>query len=639
MAEIAHEVVHEVVEMAHVHVSALPAWAVLAPLIGALLVYTIGRKSEKARDYLAVAVTIVTFGLVAAMYPFIVAGDKVVYTIHSAMLLYDAGFVVDPLAFLIAAVTTFVWMLATIYALGYMSHEHARNRFYTFSLLTLGVDLGVLLAGDLFLLFIFFELLAIFSYILVIHEETPEAMSAGKKYLFIGIVGGLFLLGGIVLLYTYSGTLEIVPELGKIAHLGNVKYLICALMVIGFGCKAGIFPVHVWLPEAHPIAPTPASALLSGVMIKAGAYGIFRTVNLIFTPAEVGEVVSHAIAHSPAVVEQIPIWSISANVGYAVIWIGVITMFMGVILALLQENSKRMLAYHSISQMGYIVLGVGCAAYLGYEGAIGLAGGLYHVINHALFKALLFLTVGAVYFRTGELNMYKLGGMWRNMPITAMCCFIAVMGISGVPGFNGFASKTLLHHAIVESYEHHGDMWLRFAEIIFMVTAGGTFASNIKMFIFIFLGKRPEKYKDAKPAPLSMKIAMGALAVSIVLIGVMPNLLMKIIAPATGYHTFTAHNVEHLAEYGMYATKLLVPVDMLGGGAALVMGGFIFITGIRGGWFHWHLPHWIGPDYWYGNIARGFVWFCKNPTATFAMWIDQAFIEVGRGFIWFCKNP
>ncbi|MDI6889305.1 MAG: complex I subunit 5 family protein, partial [Methanocellales archaeon] len=253
------------------------------------------------------------------------------------------------------------------------------------------------MAGDLFTLYIFFELLAVFSYVLVIHEETPEAMAAGRKYLFIGIAGGLCLLAAIFLLYHYSGTLEITSLAQEIEGIGYLRYLICALMLIGFGAKAGMFPVHVWLPDAHPVAPTPASALLSGVMIKAGAYGIFRTVNMIFTPfAEVAEhgaaseiahaplahattaatehgasIAENAVEHGAAVIEHATTWVTTANIGYVVIWIGVITMFMAVILALMQENSKRMLAYHSISQMGYIILGAGCAAYLGEKGVLG----------------------------------------------------------------------------------------------------------------------------------------------------------------------------------------------------------------------------------------------------------------------------
>jgi len=640
MSEMAPEVVHEVAngmaEVAHLHISAVPVWAIAVPLIGAILAYVVGRKSEKARDVLAVAITILTFGLVASMCPVMLSGDKIAYTLHSPFTLYEPTFVVDPFAFLIALVTSFVWMLATIYALSYMTHEHARNRFYLFSLLSLAVDLGVLLAGDLFTLYIFFELLAVFSYVLVIHEETPEAMAAGRKYLFIGVTGGLCLLAAIFLLYHYSGTLEITSLAQEIGGIGYLRYLIFALMLIGFGAKAGMFPVHVWLPDAHPVAPTPASALLSGVMIKAGAYGIFRTVNMIFTPP--------ATEHGATVMEHAATWATTANIGYVVIWIGIITMFFAVILALMQENSKRMLAYHSISQMGYIILGAGCAAYLGVEGVLGFAGGLCHIINHALFKSCLFLTVGAVYYRTGELNMYKLGGLWREMPLTALAMFVAVMGISGVPGFNGFVSKSLLHHAIVESYHHHGDPLLGFAEIIFVVTAGGTFASNIKMFIFTFLGKKPDNIKKlgkVKPAPLPMKIAMGALAVSIILIGIMPNLLLSIVVPAASHHAFSLHGIEHLAEYLTHPLHFFTPEGVLVASTELMIGGIIFVTGIRFGWFHWEhkIPRWFGVDYWYGKIANAFIWFCQKPTTIFDRIVDAIYRGAAQKFLWFCKYP
>ncbi|UZE91937.1 MAG: NADH dehydrogenase [Methanosarcinales archaeon] len=632
MSDISHEVAHGMVEAAHLHISSVPVWAIAVPLIGAILAYVIGRRSERARDVLAVAITILTFGLVASMCPVMLSGGKIAYTLHSPFTLYEPTFVVDPFAFLIALVTSFVWMLATIYALSYMTHEHARNRFYLFSLLSLAVDLGVLLAGDLFTMYIFFELLAIFSYVLVIHVEMPEAMAAGRKYLFIGITGGLCLLAAIFLLYHYSGTLEITSLAQALEGIGYLRYLICALMLIGFGAKAGMFPVHVWLPDAHPVAPTPASALLSGVMIKAGAYGIFRTVNMIFTPpAEVAE-------HGATVIEHAATWATATNIGYVVIWIGIITMFFAVILALMQENSKRMLAYHSISQMGYIIMGAGCAAYLGADGALGLAGGLYHIINHALFKSCLFLTVGAVYYRTNELNMYKLGGLWREMPFTALAMFVAVMGISGVPGFNGFVSKSLLHHAIVESYHHHGDPLLGFAEIIFVVTAGGTFASNIKMFIFTFLGKKPDNIKKigkVEPAPLPMKIAMGALVASIILIGIMPNLLLSIVVPATGLHAFSLHGIEHLAEYMTHPLHFFTAEGVLVASTELMIGGIIFVTGIRFGWFHWEhkIPRWFGVDYWYGQLADKFLWLCKKPFTAFDAEVDKAYLAAANGFL------
>ncbi|ATZ61573.2 MAG: proton-conducting transporter membrane subunit [Methanosarcinales archaeon Met12] len=620
----------KVVEMTSVVTSVIPAWAVLFPLVGALLVYIAGRKSEKVRDILAVAITTITFGLVVSMHPIVSAGSTIEYTIPS--FLYGLNFYVDGTGLLLAVVTSFIWMIATLYSVGpgYMSHEHARNRFYVFMLLTLGANLGVLLTGDLFSLFIFFEMMALTSYVLVIHTETPEAMKAGRKFLFLSVIGGLFLLMGIFLIYHFTGTLMISPLMQEMAGLGWLKYLIAALMVIGFGVKAGIVPLHVWLPEAHPVAPSPASALLSGVMIKAGAYGILRTVGMIFTPAN--DVVAYATEHAPV------LWSTTQAIGYGVIWIGIITMFIGVCLALIQENSKRMLAYLSISSMGFIVMGIGCAAYLGYEGAMGFAGATSYILSHALFKALLFLAVGAVYFRTHELNMYKLGGLWRNMPITAICCFIAVMGISGIPGFNGYASKVLLYYSIVEAYELHGDGLLYLAPIIFKVTSAGVICAAMKMFIFTFLGKRSEKYKDVKPVPLSMQVAMLAMAAMILLIGIRPDLMMQMfITPAMGVYTYSAYNVEYIAKYGYDAAKFFTLTSIQGVGGKMLMAGVIFIVGIRAGWFHLQPPLWIGPNYWYEKTASSFVWFCKNPVSTFATYVDMAFAKIVTGLIWACK--
>jgi len=622
-----------VVEITSVVRSVIPAWVVMVPLVGALLVYIAGRKSEEVRDLLSVAITTITFGLVVSIYPIVSTGSIIVYTIPA--ILFGLNFYVDGTGFLLAVITSFIWMIATLYSVGsgYMSHEHARNRFYTFLLLTLGVNMGVLLTGDLFSLFIFFEVMALTSYVLVIHTETPEAMKAGKKYLFLSIIGGLFLLTGIFLIYHFTGTLMISPLMEEMADLGLLKYLIAAFMVIGFGVKAGIVPLHVWLPEAHPVAPTPASALLSGLMIKVGAYGILRTVCMIFTPAQ-ADVVRYAAEHAPV------LWSTTQTIGYGVIWIGLITMFIGVCLALIQENSKRILAYLSISSMGFIVMGIGCAAYLGYDGAIGFAGATSYILSHALFKALLFLVVGAVYFRTHELNIYKLGGLWRKMPITALCCFIAVMGLSGIPGFNGYVSKVLLYYSLVEAYELQGGGILYIGLIIFKVTSAGVICAAMKMFIFIFMGKRPEKYKDLKPLPLSMQVAMLALAVPILLIGIRPDMMMQIfILPAIGVYTYSAYSVEHLAKYGYDIAKFFTLTSIQGVGGKMMMASMIFVLGIRAGWFHAQPPLWIGPNYWYERIGSSFLWFCKNIVAAVAILIDIAFVKVASGFIWFCRNP
>jgi formate hydrogenlyase subunit 3/multisubunit Na+/H+ antiporter MnhD subunit len=229
-------------------------------------------------------------------------------------------------------------MIAVLYSLAYMKHEHKRNRFYLFLLLSLGADLGVLFARNFLVLYAFFELLTLFSFVLVVHEESGEAMDAFKRYLYLGIAGGLSLLGGIILLYSTTGSLAIEPMLA--GTQGWMGYLIAAMMIAGFGVKAGMFPLHVWLPRAHPVAPTPASALLSGIMVKVGIYGIMRTL-LLFSPFSVA----------------------GAAIGHWLLWIGLITMLVGWVLALTQDHIKRLLAYSTISQIGYIIVGIGCMGF------------------------------------------------------------------------------------------------------------------------------------------------------------------------------------------------------------------------------------------------------------------------------------
>jgi formate hydrogenlyase subunit 3/multisubunit Na+/H+ antiporter MnhD subunit len=583
----------------------LPLWLVALPMLGALVVYLLGDVRERLRDIVVVAIAAVTFVLVLAMYPSVVL-QRTALEFTLPLLGEGLRFLVDPLGLLFATITSLVWLAATIFSLSYMYHEHKRRRFYIFLLLTLAANLGLVIAGDLFSLFVFFEGLGFLAYPLIIHTETEEALRAGTKYLFMTIFGGLSLLFGILLLYSYSGSTAISPALGALREAGFIKYVISGLMILGFGVKAGMIPVHIWLPDAHPAAPSPASALLSGVMIKAGAYGIIRTLGSIFRPPfEAHEVARIASSAKEAVVggHTELLWETTKVLGYAVIWIGIVTMFLGVLMALLQENSKRMLAYHSISQMGYILMGIGVAGYLGHEGAIGLAGGVYHIINHALFKAALFLGVGAVYFRTGELNMYKLGGLRRKMPLVAAFTFIAALGISGIPLFNGFVSKTLLHHAIVEAHGLTASGWLKVAEIIFIITGGGTLCSFIKLTTFTFMGKMPERYEKVKEVPLAMNLSMLLLSSIIILFGVFPNFFLRtFMIPALEYWHYPALSLEHLANFHLWELRNFI--DLM---PSLLAGVLIFVVGVRFGLFHLHFPKWFGVDYWYYRAAMGFL--------------------------------
>jgi len=272
---------------------------------------------------------------------------------------------------------------------------------------------------------------------------------------------------------------------------------------------------------------------------------------------------------------------------------------------------------------------------------MGVAGALYHIVNHALFKAALFLGVGAVYFRTHELDMYKLGGLWRNMPVAAVCLLIAVFGISGIPFTNGFASKTILHHAIVASYEHGHDPFLKFAEIIFVVAAAGTFASTMKLFYLTFLGDRPHKYERVEPAPLPMKIAMGAFSAAILFLGFFPNWLLRtVIGPGLAPFGFDpgSHGYHLLYDIGTKTSGLAILYpgsesfadvvhNLLATGQAVLLGGVILYVGLKFGWFHVKVPKFLTFEFYFTKMFGLFVAFCKKPASAVSGIIDTIVVE------------
>jgi formate hydrogenlyase subunit 3/multisubunit Na+/H+ antiporter MnhD subunit len=559
-----------------IDLNTLPLWIIVIPLVAGPIQVFIGAKSEKLRDTVVVNTTFIVLLLILAMYPKVLQGTMV-YKLPE-LLGMGLTFKVDMLSLIVALTTGILWVLVTMYSHDYMQVENHRNRFYLWMSVTFAGILGTVMAGDLFTMYLFFEMMTFSSYFLVAHNQNKEAIVAGRSYIYMSIVGGLSILLGMFLLYNHTSTLAFGPLAYEIQGLGVIKYLIAALFIGGFGVKAGILPLHVWLPRAHPVAPTPASSLLSGIMIKIGAYGILRVLVSYFMPS-----FSDLAMHGKS------LWEASQNIGAVVIWIGIITMAVGVFMALQQGNMKRMLAYHSVSQMGYIIMGIGVAAYLGTKGAMGFSGGIYHMVNHALFKALLFMVVGMVYLRTKELDMYKLGGLWRKMPFTALLCLIAALGITGMPGFNGFASKSILHHAIIEAYEY-GHASFKYAEIIFTVVSAGTVCSFIKLFGFVFLGKCPEEHKNIEGENRNMALGMAGLAILITAIGLAPNYMLdKFIIPAARVF---AYDPAFIDKY-IVGIKFFALSEIMGMVRTYLMGIGIFIIGVKLNLFHLHFPKWM----------------------------------------------
>lgn len=391
----------------------LPFAAVMLPIISTLVRPFVERRRH---HHFTAIITFVTLILVAAMYPLIRQG-KVISQVITTGLGFNFFFRVDALGFLVGIISIILWFLASIYGVEYLRETHAHNRYNVFSLLSLGGMLGVVFTGNLFSLYIFFELLSVASAVLVFHEETPEAMRAGFKYLFLGVAGGLVLLFSIIATYQITGHGDL--SMIGIGLKGNrfLPYIFWGY-VIGFGVKAGMFPLHIWLPSAHPIAPSPASALLSGVMIKAGAYGIFKTAYNIIGVQD--------------------IFSSHMDMILILLILALITIFLGSAVAITQLEIKRMLAYSSISQIGYVIMGIALLS------SKALIGGLMHIFAHALMKGALFLCAGAIIYQTGLRQIKDLKGLGQRMPVTTSVFTISALSIIGLPPLVGFVSKWYL---------------------------------------------------------------------------------------------------------------------------------------------------------------------------------------------------
>ena len=464
--------------------SILPVWVVLFPLAMTFVIYYVEKESEKLRNHLSVVAAVGTFILVAAMYPEISQGNILVYQLFQLLPGLQITFRVDILGFSLAALSSFVWMLVTIYSIDYMSHEHAQNRYYPTLIFVLSACLGVFVAGDLFTLFIFFELMSVFSYILVVHEETPEAMKAGYKYIIMAIIGGLALLLSLVITFELGGTVDL-AERGLITQASGLALIAFIGYLIGFGMKAGMFPLHVWLPDAHPVAPSPASALLSGIMLKTGAYGLLRVIYYVYDYEMLRET------------GWIMIITVAA----------IITILLGSAVALTQYDLKRRLAFSSVGQMGYVLLGMSLITYN------AVMANIFHIFGHAFMKSCLFLAAGAIIMKTGKRDIRELAGIGRQMPVTMLAFTFAAVAMIGVPPFNGFLSKYILGLGAIDAGVPNYIIVLLLSSLM-----NGLYYLPIIVTAF-FEGEYDIKVNEV---PYKMLVPMALLAIGCLLFGLSP---------------------------------------------------------------------------------------------------------------------
>lgn len=459
---------------------------------------------------------------------------------------------------LYATIAAFMWLGASLFTPAYFNHGSHRGRYCLFSLLTLGATVGVFLSDDLFTAFLFFEIMSFTSYPLVAHEETGAAMRAAETYLAIAVLGGMAMLMGLIMLSPLLGSLSFDTLYEAAARLPQKTqlYLPSALIVLGFGAKAGMFPLHVWLPKAHPVAPAPASALLSGVLTKVGVFGVLV-------------IATRVLYHDQLF-------------GQVMLVLGLITMVAGALLALLSIDLKRTLACSSMSQIGFILVGVSMQCLLGEHNALAAQGTVLHMVNHSLIKLTLFLSAGAVYLSTHSLNLNDVCGFGRNKPFLHLCFLIGAASISGIPGFSGYISKTLLHESIVEyidhlAHLHIGNTAYLVAEWLFILTGGITFGYMLKLYIAIFWEKPigTPVYPLGKVRYLS-PLACAALvlaALPLFLMGILPDRIMTPLANLS-LPFLLAHPPEHAVDY-------FSAVNLLGGGKSLLLGLATYLSIVR----------------------------------------------------------
>ncbi|MDQ7793755.1 MAG: proton-conducting transporter membrane subunit [bacterium] len=530
--------------------SLAPAWVLLAVLAVVPLVGLAGLLAPRRRvlEAVSVAASLLTLGLVAWLWT--LAGEGALIARVPGVLAQGLVLVASREGLFFALISAGLWLAATVFAVEYIGMGPARTRYYLFSALCLASLAGFYLAADFFTLFIFFEVVSLGSYVLVVHEQTDEALAAGRLYLYLGIFGGLSILGGLALLVGLTGGTAMGPAEALRSPAGLLAvFALC----LGFAIKAGQAPLHFWLPRAHPVAPTPASALLSGVIIKTGVYGILRSVSLI-TPGYGGGD-----------------WGLSVTAGQVLLVVALTTMLLGAFLALFQDNAKRLLAYSSVSQMGYIGVGLAMTFVLAEEGAMGLAGMGFHVLNHALYKSTLFMLVGVIYLKVHRLDLASLKGAGRGMPLVGAAFLVATFGIAGVPGLNGYASKTLIHDALLEGI-HHGMPNLRVAEILFTLGSMMTVAYVARLFYTLFLCRPDGSAHPARETSLERGLALG-LGLTMLYVGLRPNVWLEgFVLPLVNGFGYAGHTLKHLHHFEFFAAHPLQAVL-----PALGLGGVLFL--------------------------------------------------------------
>ncbi len=479
---------------------------VAVPLVTAFLLPLFSGRRKQVATVLANLATATL--LVLAV---ISIGQSGAYEVGSWSIPLGINLVLDGLSSLLLLVIGVVGAAAMLFSTKYMEQYTAKAKFFSLFLLMIAGMNGVVLSGDIFNMFVFLEVASIASYALVGFGCGAEELEASFKYMVLGSIASIFILFGIGLVYGNTGSLNMAYISQSIQNSGlNIGLSFAlSLFLVGFGLKAALVPFHAWLPDAHPSAPAPISAMLSGVLIKA--LGVYALVRLLFN-----------------------VFGITVPTGWILVTLGLLSMVIGAFLALGQWDFKRLLAYSSISQLGYVVLGIGLGGLIIAKGgnvawsSLAILGGLFHLINHSVYKSLLFLSSGSVEMSTGTRQMEQMGGLAEKLPYTRTACTVASASVAGIPPFSGFWSKLILVIAAVQAHY----IWV--AAIIVFVSLC-TLIMYLKVQRYVFLGKLPSKLHQIKEHRGSMLVAMiflASLCLLMCLLVIVPSLKTNILDPA-----------------------------------------------------------------------------------------------------------
>ena len=498
-----------------------PALIVAVPLLGAFLTPLVSRLNDKLRNIFVIIVIGLTGFLVLLLANEVLTNGTQTYIFGAsniALPVVRILFEVDAMSIFMAIISSILPIAAVIYSWAFMKENTGLDKYYTLILLMTAGMLGMVLTGDMFNFFVFLEITSISSCALIAFwTNKGKSIDAAFKYIVISAIAALFVLFAVAILYGQYNALNI----ATLANLIPVQFsfldkMALVLLIVALAMKAGIVPMHMWLPDAYSRAPSSVALLLIGAT-QASLYGVFRVCFTLYG----GVFNTTGLA--------------SASVGWIITVLAIITMLLGVIMALRQDSFKRLIAFAAVAEIGYLLLGVGVrlASKIVDNGTVvfpsysmtALQGSIFHIINDALDIGLLFLVAGAVYYATRETSLNKLGGLARNMKYTSIFFIIGLLAVSGMPPMNGFASKLLIYESTFQLNP--------IIAIIAILSSIMLLAVFVKVFHSAFMGPALPKFEKVKDVPKSMLLAMGVIATIIIIFGLFPNIVMEnIIEPA-----------------------------------------------------------------------------------------------------------